>query len=357
MNSKQQSMLYICALMLLTGIVVYYLYMRPEHFATHSTNTNPTKKAPREHFANPPLCPCPSGQSPTINSIISKFSGIGINVTQALSQNSEQLYQINVVPVSSNSVIGSVYAVDNDNKLTTVILNSNDVNQLWTITEITPANGTPINVVKPYVQKVTGIDYALQYENGSLSLRQYNPDFESQHWLTSTTTFNQGIPVVANRVDIYTPEFAPVGNFAIGSGTSSTLEGKNSQQVNDVINLIKAGVQQYMSQLSSATNGTGQISSSSLGNAANPLKVNVNIGGGVSGISKFEDILPATKNDVVVLLDQYEQSHMPQLNYDNYRLYKKSDLEVALQKVSPMSAPDARDYVSKTISTCNCKLN
>lgn len=363
-KTTTRCMLLICALMLLTGIVVYYLYLRPESLTMLSDLKGTPPNRIKESFfgGDSPVttipCPCAPG-APQFNSIISKFSGIGINVTPVTQQGSstQQLYLINTIPINSNAVLGSVYAVDNTNKLTTVIQNMNDVNQYWTITSTTDASGTDINLVEPYIQKIAGVTFALQYENGNLSIRPFNNTFESQHWLTSTTTFNLGIPVVVvNPASIYTPEFAQVGNFTPGSGVSTSLDSQNNQQVNNVINLIQAGVQQYMSQLNQQTNGSNQISSSSLGNGENPLNINVAVNGGVKSISPFADVSNSGSTpDVLTLLNQYEQSQSPS-DYDNYRLYKKSDLEAALQKASPMSAPDVRDYVSKTISTCNCKM-
>jgi hypothetical protein len=259
-----------------------------------------------------------------------------------------------------------VYAVDNNNQLTTVIQNSNDINQLWTITPTTDSADNQVYNVMPYVQKVTGVDYALQYENGKLTFRPYDNTYTAQQWLASTSTFDRGIPIVnVSPAAIYTPEFAPVGNFAPGTNTAlPSLDSKNNQQVADVVNLIKQSVQQYMTQLNAATQGTGQISSSSLGNAQNPLSVNIMLNKQGSGSkSTFADVpssgaatsAPITSTDVIALLDQYEEAQNPHA-YDNYRLYKKSDLEMALQKLSPLSAPDAKDYISKRIGTCNCKL-
>ena len=344
---ESQCMILCFVLMLLTGLVYYYLYLHPEQFLVSSTITTP-------------YCECAATQ-PIFNSIISKFSGIGINVTQVTLQtgNNQQLYLINTIPINTKSVTGSVYAVDNSNYLTTVIQNMNDSNQYWTITPTTDSRGILVNIVSPYIQKVSGIQFALQYESGNLALRPLDESFESQHWLTSTTKFNVGIPIIAvNPASIYTPEFAQTGNFTPGSGVSTSLDSQNNQQVNNVINLIQAGVQQYMTQLNNTTNGTGNTSSSSLGNSGNPLNINVDLSGGVKSLSHFTDISNSTGGsalDVIGLLNQYEQEQNP-INYDDYKLYRKGDLESALQGVSALSSPDPRDYISKTISTCNCKM-
>uniref|UniRef100_A0A6C0HN61 Uncharacterized protein n=1 Tax=viral metagenome TaxID=1070528 RepID=A0A6C0HN61_9ZZZZ len=321
----------------------------------------------KESFLNEtittPYCECAAGQ-PLFNSIISKFSGIGINVTQVTQQtgSDQQLYLINTIPINANSVAGSVYAIDNNNRLTTVVKNMNDSNQYWTITPYGTANNL-INIVEPYIQKVSGVRFALQYEHGNLSIRPFEANFKAQYWLTSLTVFNVGVPVVVvNPASIYTPEFAQVGNFTPGSGISTTLDAQNNQQVNNVINLIQAGVQQYMTQLNEQTNGTGTTSSSSLGNSGNPLNISVNLNNdkGKDSVSAFTNISNTTGTassnvlDVIGLLNAYENAQNPIA--DDYTLYRESDLKKALHHASSMHTPDVRDYVSKTISTCNCKL-
>jgi hypothetical protein len=336
---------------IISGVFIYIYYFK-ESFL----NDTPTTTA---------YCACAAGQ-PLFNSIISKFSGIGINVTQVTQQtgSDQQLYLINIIPINANSVAGSVYAVDNNNRLTTVVKNMNDSNQYWTITPYGTGNNL-INIVEPYIQKVSGVRFALQYEHGNLSIRPFEANFKAQYWLTSLTVFNVGVPVVVvNPASIYTPEFAQVGNFTPGSGISTTLDAQNNQQVNNVINLIQAGVQQYMAQLNEQTNGTGTTSSSSLGNSGNPLNISVNLNndkdkGSVSAFTNISNTTgtgTASSNvlDVIGLLDAYEHAQNP--TTDDSILYRKSDLENALQHATSMHTPDARDYVSKTISTCNCKL-
>lgn len=342
--------LIIFSIFLVIGFVIYYVYMKPEHFYSESDI--------------PDNCPTQSLQN--YNSIISKYSGIGININSVTPDignlnNDQQLYQIQSIPLYQTDVLGGVYAVSDDNTLTIVIQNKNDINQLWTLNEITDSQNNIVYIVKPYLNKVSGIEYALQYENGTLSFRPFDPNFQSQHWLPSTSTFNKGIPILSyNPLSIYTAEFNPNASVS-GNSNVNNLDNQNTKQVNDVLNLVKQGVQQYMTQLTNTTNNTGNISSSSIGNSSNPLNINLTIaknnsGSGSETFTNIDDT-PKPTSSVIDLLNKYEAATTP---YDtsDFTLYKLSDLEESLKKTTSRysSTINPDEYVYKRIGSCNCEL-
>lgn len=348
MSKSYQRNLIILSLFLVIGFVIYYVFMKPEHFYVEKNNETSNN--------------CPITQPTTYNSIISKYSGVGLNITSVTPEignisNQIQLYQIKSIPLTKNDVLGGVYAVTDDNSLTIVVQNKNDINQLWTLEEMKDNSNTTVFSVKPYLQKISEVDYALQYENGTLSFRPFDSTYQAQHWLPSTSTFNKGIPILSfNPLSLYTPEFNPNGSV---SGTINNLDNQNNKQVNEVLNLVKQGVQQYMTQLSSTSQNTGTISSSSIGNSSNPLNVNLTISKNNS-TSSFTDIIndnPVPTSSIIDLLNKYESATTPNDDTD-FTLYKITDLESNLKKntsrYSNSLNPD--DWVYKSIGSCNCQL-
>jgi hypothetical protein len=342
--SETNTIIKFIALALLTGFVIYYLYLKPEHFVVTTT----------------PNTVCPTLARPPVGSIISKFSGVGINVTPVTPTSTAtgrtKLYIIESIPVSSNDVLGGVYSITDDNLLTIVIKNINDINQLWTLNKTKDSKGITCYIVMPYLQKVKGLQFALQYENGNLSFRPYSQNYEAQQWLVSETRFNKGIPILNyNPVSVYTPEFNPNGNTSSRS-TLSGLDDQNAQKVDDVVNLIKQSVQQYMSQLTTSTAGTNKVSASSFGNSTNPLNVNIMLSNSGKSVSGFADVpSPSESNSVIALLDKYEAAENP-IDKSSFTLYRRSDLESSIQDALPITSMGMDNYVSSRIGSCNCKI-
>ena len=315
----------------------------------------------KEHFffnpPCPPTVPCQTvTQSPVYNSIISSYSGVGINivkVSQGTSvQSSQPLYTIQRIPVTQNATLGGVYAITSDNLLTISVENINDASQFWTLTPITKSTEV---AVMPFIQNAENVKYALQYENGSLALRVYNPSFQSQLWIPSTSVFDKGIPILNfNGNSMYTPEFNPYGS--IGKISSNSLDSQNTKQVDDVINLIKQGMSQYMAQLNASSAGTQNVSASSFGNQSNPLNINVSLSG-ESSQSNFADVSSEPQaSDVITLLNKYEASADGPVDIGGSLLYRKSDLDAQLKSSMPITSVNIDDYVSNRIGSCNCKL-
>lgn len=369
-NKTKKCCLVIFALMLLTGLTVYYLFMKPEHFTVivnspndSSTSGDDSTTEYDDSTIDTTTVSCPTQRPLAWKSIISKLSGIGLNINAitpqgGVSNSDQQLYVIESIPTTKTDVLGGVYAIDSNNLLTIVIKNENDINQFWILNQITDSNAENCYNVMPYIQNVAGIQYALQYENANLSFRPYSPTYTSQHWLASQTVFTKSIPILNyNPASLYTPEFNSLGNNNV---FSNNLNDQNNKQVNDVINLIKQSVQQYMGQLTSSTAGTNNISSSSFGNSANPLNINVMLE--KQNTSKFMDIpnptgsSPTDSNNVISLLDKYESATNPPVDDSGFMLYKKTDLQNSLQSKMPITSINMNDYVKNPISSCNCKM-
>jgi len=370
-SNGKKCCLMILALMAASGFIFYYMFLKPEHFTVIESFTDDDETISPDDETTPTdafTFSCPTQQPPPWKSIISKVSGIGLNVNAVtpqggISNSDQQLYVIESIPTTKTDVLGGVYAIDSNNLLTIVIKNDNDINQFWTLNKMTDSTGTTCYNVMPYVQNVSGVQYALQYENGNLSFRPHSPSFTAQQWLASQTVFTKGIPILNyNPISLYSPEFNAFGNNTI---SSNNLNDQNNKQVNDVVNLIKQSVQQYMSQLTASTSGTNNISSSSFGNSANPLNINVMLE--KQSTSNFANVPTPTgsnmgyaniadTNDVISLLDKYESAANPPVDNSGFMLYKKTDLQNSLQSKIPITSINMNDYVQNPVSSCNCKL-
>lgn len=321
----------IVLLMLITGLIIYYMYLKPESFIDTS-----------------PSCPQIT-TAPIPVSIVSRFFGIGFNIYPV----NNNLYMIEHIPVIYNNTLGSMYALSSEGQLTIKLRNEQDASQWWSLTSKTDT--TPYYIITPFNQSNS---LALQYENGNLALRPYNePGFESQKWITSTTKITRGIPVLNyNPASMFTPEFDPYSTTT--STTSSSLAQQNSQQVNDVISTIKANIQQYLNQISNKNSAAG-TSTSILGNKDQPLNINLNLGGsnkalGGSTLSAFANLDGATTGaDVLSLLDKYESVNNSNTNQS---LYSTMDLQNALQSNNGCSNINISEFTSNRVPSCNCKL-
>jgi hypothetical protein len=265
------------------------------------------------------------------------------------------LFLIEHIPVVYNNTLGSMYAISSDGQLTIKLRNDQDPTQWWVLTPKTDSNSR-YYVITPFTQNTT--EMALQYENGNLALRPYtSPGFESQKWVTSSNKVTRGIPVLNyNPASMFTPEFDPYSSS--NNVTSSSLSQQNSQQVSEVMNAVKANIQQYLAQIGSTQNSVPPVSSSSLGNKDMPLNINLNLGGSTSGISggstlsAFANIDGSTTpNDILSLLNKYENITGTD---DTQYLYSSYDLQSALNSRCPPL--NLNDYTSNRVSTCNCKL-
>ena len=341
-------------LMVVTGLIIYYMYFRPEQFINR-----------KEHFAEPnitdPIITVPIITNPTItfsnsacpqlppqipSSILSRYFGIGFNITAVnnASNSSSTLYLIEHIPLTSTGTAGGMYAISDDGRLTIKVQNNQDSSQWWSMSQITDSkDNTSYYIVQPFTSSST--PFALQYENGNIAIRPYvAPGFEGQRWITSQNKITRGIPVLNySPGSLFTAEFDPYASTS--SGTTDTLSDSNSKQVSDVVNAVKSGIQQYLAQAASSQSN-GQISSSSLGNKTMPLNVNLNLSGASkSNVSGFANVDGSTSDfDILSMLDKYEYSS-----------------SLASTGITPNSQTGCKqinlnDYTSSRVSSCNCKL-
>jgi hypothetical protein len=196
---------------------------------------------------------------------------------------------------------------------------------------------------------------ALQYENGNLALRPFNePGFESQKWILSNNKITRGVPVLNySPASMFTPEFDPYSTSTVIN--NNTISQQNNQQVNDVINLVKTNIQQYLATIGATQNqNVPPVSQSSLGNKDMPLNINVNLGSSSSNSrSAFDNISGSTTgSDILSLLNKYENTQ----NRDDNIVYTSTDLQTALQNIQGCKNINIGDYTSNRVSSCNCKL-
>lgn len=341
----------IVLLMIITGLLIYYLYMKPENFETTTQGITTTQ----------PQVTCTQVTTPPLPlSIVSRYFGIGFNVYPANNTNQSvlptnmrntNLFLIEHIPVVHNNTLGSMYAISTDGQLTIKLRNDQDPTQWWILTSKSDSSSTYYTII-PFTQNTT--EMALQYENGNLALRPYtSPGFESQKWITSSNKVTRGIPVLNyNPASMFTPEFDPYSSS--NNLTSSSLSQQNSQQVSEVMNSIKANIQQYLKQIGSTQDSVPPVSASSLGNKEMPLNINLNLGGGGSTLSAFANIDGSTTpNDILSLLNKYENTTGAN---DTEYLYSTSNLQSALDKNGGCESLNIGDYTSNRVSTCNCKL-
>jgi len=282
--------------------------------------------------------------TPIYKSIMSRYFGVGFNIEYV---ENKDAYLINHIPTTSTGTLGGNYAVSNDNMLTIRLKNSIDYTQLWKIIEKTDTK-SKYYIVQPF-EKDT---FALQYENGNLALRPYNSNnnFENQKWILNNTNITRGIPVLNySPGSLFTSEFDP---YSTPNTYSNNITEQNSQQINDVISNIKTGVQQYLGQLDNKYQAE-QVSSSSLGQQETPLNINLNLS------SKKKDSFTNVNNndlsnEMIDIMDRYGSSKTQGSKYTE--LYKKTDLENELNKYQGCKLLNINDYTSNRVGSCNCKI-
>ena len=359
---SKKNLIIIILLMLVSGLLIYYLYLRPEAFVDSPTTTAPAPTLAPTPTPTPTTIPsgCPTLPPPTPVSILSRYFGVGFNIypaNGATGSNANNTFLIEHIPVVYNGSLGSMYAVSNG-QLTIKLRNDMDPEQWWVFSSASDSTSTYYNLIPSSGAGATP-QLALQYENGNLSIRPQNPSFESQKWIYSNTPITRGVPVLNyGPASMFTPEFNPYNG---NNTTSTSVSQSNNQQVNDVINLIKTNIQQYLATVGATSQGTvPAISTSSLGNKDMPLNINVNLGGGASGsasgssVSAFDNITGTTTGtDLLSLLNKYEVS---QTVPTNNQLYSGSSLATALQTNQGCASLNIGDYTSNRVSTCNCKL-
>lgn len=356
-NSKNINLTIIVLLMIVSGCIIYFMYLIPEAFestqpatptatltATPTTGTNTTQ---------PTYCPCVTSPEITPKAIVSRYFGVGFNV-YALNNNSSnvlqnKLFLIEHIPITTTGTAGGMYSLSSDGKLTIKIKNNDDPSQWWDMSSFTDSSDNSNYVV---MRPNGNSNMALQYANGNLSLRPFsNKGYEGQKWLKSQDIVTRGIPVLNySPGSMFTTEFDPYSTSS--SINTNNLSDSHNKQVTDVINSVKSGIQQYLSQTSSSQQ-SGQSSKSSLGNKELPLNVNLNLGGSNKGVSYFDNVSGSTSDqDILEILDRYQAGSSA-----SDTLYSKNDLMEQIQTASNgCKLFNTNDYTSSRVSTCNCKI-
>jgi len=288
---------------------------------------------------------CNSKVTTSYKSIMSRYFGVGFNIEYI---ENKDAYLINHIPTTSSGTLGGNYALSNDNMLTIRLKNSLDYTQLWKIIEKTDTK-SKYYIVQPYEKD----NFALQYESGNLALRPYNSNnnFENQKWMLNNTKITRGVPVLNySPGSLFTSEFDP---YSTPNTYSNNITEQNSQQINDVISNIKTGVQQYLGQIDNKYQTEKVSSSSLLGQKDKPLNINLNLN------SKKKDSFTNVNNnnlsnEMIDIMDRYGPSKTQGSKYTE--LYKKTDLENELNKYQGCKLININDYTSNRVGSCNCKL-
>lgn len=348
MNKSKINIIIILFLMIITGFIIYFMYLKPETF---DCTTNPTDPACTKRPTNA-ACNCNGDDSAIPTSIISRYFGVGFNVypVSLTTSSTNKAFLIEHIPINQSGVLGSMYAVSSDGLLTIKIKDETDTSQWWNIVTLTDTtNNTNYLVIQPF----GNTSFALQYANGNLSLTPYtSPGFEGQKWLSSNNTVSRSISVLNNNPGgMFTTEFNPYSESSINS---NNLSDANNKQVTDVINAVKSGIQRYLA----TTNSNSQMTTSALGNKDMPLSINLNLGNSDSqGISYFSDVTGSTSSsDILSFLDKYEKNTEND-NNNNKTIYSTGDLENQLNQTSTgCKLFNLNEYTNNRVSTCNCKL-
>ena len=371
-------------LMLTTGLIIYFMYLKtldPFFFETTApalassgpagplgliaNNTQPNTQVPNVTSLNIiPISPtsndgstittipyCIQPEDPSnYKSVMSRYFGVGFNITY-VQQNNNDYYLINHIPTISTGTLGGCYSITSDNLLTIKVQNTEDTAQLWSLSQ-------HVDSISSYysITPLNNNNFALQYENGSLSLRPFNSAsiFEGQKWLRNTDIITRGIPVLNNNpASLFTSEFDPYSSSQQSS--SNTMTDQNSKQVNDVITAVKSGIQQYLGQLDN-NNQTSQVSSSSLGQKASPLNINLSLSSPAKQVSAFANVDNASlSNNMLSIMDKYGPSTNSS-GGKNVPLYNSNNLQNEINQFQGCKLVNINDYTSNRVSSCNCKL-
>jgi len=368
----------IIILIIIISSIAYGIQYGVEHFYTIS----PTPVIPTPVI--PTCIPVvqPWWMLSPVKSVISKYSGVGVNVASTDSPdgstgtiNSKYLVFIQ----SPNPAIpkGAVSVDNSSGVFTTITPNGSDINQLWNIVLISSANDlsklmitstnpTPIitNTIYPYYVIITNNSNSsenskrvLQYENGSLSVRLLG-DYAAQRWdISPNSIVNPGVVVVGNnQLSSFSPEY--VGNGVMAQGQSQSLSQINSTSANQIMTSLN----KILGYLQS-TGANSNPSSSIFGNK--PLSLNVSVGGNpnrivsdatsrITSIGSFKDVSSTTGTkapSAVSLLDAYTSQQLGIVSAAQVGALVSQPL------AGQCNTPNMSDYISKSGIPCTSCAN
>lgn len=371
-------------------LVITYIKLYKNTDTNESFIVSPTNTASSTPGVVPTCIPqvMPWWRTSPVKSIISKYSGVGVNVSTSESPdgstgNLNSKYLVFIQSPNPSIPKGSLSVDNSSGVFTTTTPNGSDINQLWNIVLIssdsdiselmtTPTNPNPTitNKIYPYYVIITNNSNtsgnskrALQYENGSISVRILG-DYDAQRWdISPNSIVSPGVVVVGNnQLSHFSPEY--VGNgVGVGVGVSGgSSNGNNLNQMNaNTTNQIMSSLNQILGYLQS-TGGNTNPSSSIFGNK--PLSLNVSVGGNpnrivstgdntTTSIGTFGDV--STKStvapDVSKLLDTYTAQQLGTISSAQVRALVSQPLS------EQCSTPNMSDYISKTGIPCTSCAN
>lgn len=300
-----------------------------------------------------------------VQSIISQYSGMVMNVeaiTGATTGSLSSNYYV-IINIGTTGVL----SVNPDGTFSKEIKNKDNLKVQWKINKINSAadfqtlkggttpNPTPANnpkytypyyvVVSQYNDSLTKL--ALQYENGSISVRPLD-DYTTQQWQISK------FPVAVVPANLL-GNANPASNF--GSGYSNST-ANSTEMLNAANNsAIKATLDQILSYVQ-ANNINAQPSQSVFGSSNSPLTVNVRLGANtgriVSGnsatsVGAFDDTPP--NSDVRKLLKEFDNQKLG-------GLLGTTNSSTTTQAFNGLcTTPNMSDYISKTGIPCAACAN
>lgn len=347
-------------------VLILYVLMNNSSNTVESFSATPDPSATQ---LPPPVCPTPRildwWDSSPVKSIISKYSGVSINVRPAAYQsysggNLDSDYQV-LIESSNKSIPEGVLSVGSDGTFSKSLNNPSDTNQLWKIKQIKTAEDLRTLVNKPslsvsntenypYFMLVTANSIsstnvrALQYENGTLSVRLVG-DYISQQWDVNKVNTIPGIPILDNnQLSNFSPEYMPAG---VASSTAMLNAATNSQIMN-TLNQILGFVQS-----TGINNAPSQSVFGTTGASSAPLTVNIKLGSnasravsttGATSVSNFAN------TDARTLLKQYDDAQLG-------KMLGTKGTATAESLNGLCATPNMSDYISKVGIPCTACAN
>jgi hypothetical protein len=290
-----------------------------------------------------------------VQSIISQYSGMVMNVeaiTGATTGNLSSNYYV-IINIGTPGVL----SVKPDGTFSKEIKDKNNLAVQWKIKQInnaadfqtlkggtTPSSPPSNNYTYPYYVVVSQYNnsptqqLALQYENGSISVRPLG-NYTTQQWQISQS------PVVAVPANLL-GNANPASNF--GSGYSNSTANATTMLNAANNSSIKATLDQILSYVQ-ANNINAQPSQSVFGSSNSPLTVNVKLGANTGRIVNGN---PATS--VGTFNNTPSDADVRSL----LAAFNNKKLGITTQAFNGLCAtPNMSDYISKTGIPCSACAN
>jgi hypothetical protein len=297
-----------------------------------------------------------------VQSIISQYSGMVMNVeaiTGATTGSLSSNYYV-IINIGTTGVL----LVNPDGTFSKGIKDKNNLEVQWKIKQInnaadfqtlkggTTPNPPPANnpnytypyyiVISQYNNSPTQ-QLALQYENGSISVRPLG-DYTTQQWKISQS------PVAVAPANLL-GNTNPASNF--GSGYSNSTANSTAMLNAANNSAIKATLDQILSYVQ-ANNINAQPSQSVFGSSNSPLTVNVRLGANTGRIVSGTTPTPTPATSVGTFIDTPSNSDVRKL----LAAFNNKKLGITTQAFNGLcTTPNMSDYISKTGIPCAACAN